>query len=117
MLQLLTTINPFSRTSDGSAGFLREGSFGWAMSLNNKNAIAHCSCPVYGSKPASYQAEQGYGLFSMIQILIRLSKNGLNTHALNKCCMASDNSSLVDTVIERQLPTKLLEDMDPNGPD
>jgi hypothetical protein len=107
---------PFSCTSDGSVRFLREGSFGWALSLNDGDKLAHCSGPVFGSKPTSYRAE-GYGLLPMIRFLIRLSEYCVNTQALNHCRMASDNSSLVDNVLDRQQPSQLLDELDPNAPD
>lgn len=107
---------PFSCTSDGSVRFLREGSFGWALSLNNNTNLAHCSGPVFGSKPTSYRAE-GYGLLSMIRFLIRLADYCQCRDNMNKCNMASDNLSLVDNVIARQLPSQLVDSMDPNAPD
>lgn len=107
---------PFACTSDGSVRFKAEGSFGWALSLANNTNLAHCSGPVFGSKPTSYRAE-GYGLLSMIRFIIRLSEYCSNLKPLNKSRMASDNSSLVDTVTSRQLPSALVDSLDPDSAD
>jgi hypothetical protein len=87
--------SPIRACSNGSA-VTREGTFGWALSLQDGTRLAHSAGYVDGHNPRSFRAE-GQGMISVVCFIWRLLQ-WTGTNSVLEGVLATDNTGLIACV-------------------